>query len=202
MSSKAPNKGPPRQAMQVLQSPPWLPPSTPRKIYRRWQRSAWIRSSRLKPFVWNEKASWRLGSPISIMGSPIWSATTSASSVRITSIPPAPPALIAHPLQLCSFAVGSAFVGTSTSAKEAEEWFPCLRSSSKLSFERVSETPGFSWTQPGAELSETPSTSRRKFRIGRLTSSTSNLSLLNLMLTRLQKSPLSFVTFVKELSLR
>ena len=136
------------------------------------------------------------------MESPIWSVTTSASSARITLIPPAPPTSIAHPLPLRSFAVGSAFVGTSTSVGTRQPKLPCLGLCSRLSFERVWVTQGLSWTQPGVALDETPNTSKRKFRIGRLTSSTSNLSLLNLMLTGLQESPLSFATFVEDLSLR
>ena len=125
--------------------------------------------------------------PISIMGSLIWNATTSVSSARIISLPPAPPAPTVPRLQLRSFMVGSTFVGTSTSVKRIRQPNPpCLGSSS-----------GLSWIPFGIELSETPSTSRRKFRIGHLTSSISNPSLLSLMLTGLQKRPLSFNTSEK-----
>ena len=82
------------------------------------------------------------------MGSRAWNATTFVSSARIISLPPAPPAPIAHPLQLCSFVVGSAFVGTSSSV-EARQWLLCLGPSSKVFFERVFRTPGLSWIPSG-----------------------------------------------------
>ena len=153
---------------------PAVPAPTPaRKTFRQWQRSAWTQSSKLKPFAWNpatEKDSWRLGSPISIMGSRIWSATTSASSVRTISLPPVPLAPTVPRLQLRSFVTGSAFVGTSTSCGTRLPKVPCLGLNSMLSSERVSETPGHLWIPSGIELGETPSISRRKFKIGRFIS--------------------------------
>ena len=104
-------------------------------------------------------------------------------------------------LQPRSFVTGSAFVGTSTSVgTRPKEWPPCLGLSSRLSFERVWVTQGFLCTPPGVVLDKTPRTSKRKFAIGRLTSSILNSS--SLMLTELQKSPTSFDSFEKGVNLR
>ena len=43
-----PNKGPPHQTMHVVQSPPRLPPSIQRKLSRQSRSSVWIHSSRRK----------------------------------------------------------------------------------------------------------------------------------------------------------
>ena len=67
----------------------------------------------------------------------------------------------------------------------------------KLSFGRVLVTPVLWWTLSGVELSKTLSTSRRKFTIGRLTSSILNPS--SLILTGPQKSPTSFDFFRERL---
>ena len=58
-------------------------------------------------------------------------------SVRIILMPPAPWAPTASHLQLRSFVIGSAFVGTSTSVRTRQSKIPCLGLSSKLSFEGV-----------------------------------------------------------------
>ena len=61
-------------------------------------------------------------------------------------------------------------------------------------------TQGLPCIPPGVALDKTPSTSKKKFSIGRLTSSILNPS--SLMLTELQKSPTSFDSFEKGVSLR
>ena len=73
-------------------------------------------------------------------------------------------------------------------------------SSSRLSYKRVRVTHGLSCIPPGVALDKTPSTSKKKFSIRRLTSSILNPS--SLMLTELQKSPTSFDSFEKGVSLR
>ena len=103
-------------------------------------------------------------------------------------------------LQLRSFAIGSTFVGTSTSVGTRQPKLPCLGLSSRLSFERVWESQGLPRIRPGVASDKTPSTSGRKFTIGRLTSSILNPS--SLMLTELQKSPTSFDSFEKDVSIR
>ena len=119
------------------------------------------------------------------------------SSARITSIPPAPLALTAPHLQLHSFVVGSAFVGTSTSV-EARQWLPYLGSILRRSFGRILVTPGLSWILSGVELNETPSTSRSKFRIGHLTSSIS----IEFDADGAPEESDSFDSFEKDLNLR
>ena len=90
------------------------------------------------------------------------------------------------------------FVGTSTNVGRTRQLnIPCLGSSSKLSFEGVLVTQGLVYIPPGVALDKTPS--GRKFTIGRLTSSILNPS--SLMLTELQKSPTSFDSFEKDVSL-
>ena len=68
----------------------------------------------------------------------------------------------------------------------------------KVSLQRVWVTQGLVCIPPGVALDKTPS--GRKFTIGRLTSSILNPS--SLMLTELQKSPTSFDSFEKDVSLR
>lgn len=65
---------------------------------------------------------------------------------------------------------------------------------------RNSETVGLSWTPSAVGLNETLSSSRRKFRIGLLTSSISNPSISSLTLTEPQKSPTSFDSSGKDSS--
>ena len=67
----------------------------------------------------------------------------------------------------------------------------------KVSLQRVWVTQGLVYIPPGVALDKTPS--GRKFTIGRLTSSI--LNPLSLMLTELQKSPISFDFFEKDVSL-
>lgn len=121
------------------------------------------------------------------------SATTSANSVRIISIPPVPLAPIAPRLRLCSFGAGSAFHGTSTNAKMmAKEWFLYPGSSLKHFFGRISVTPGLSWILSGVRSNKTLSTNRKKSRIGLLTTNSFNPFSSSLTLTAHQKSPTSF----------
>ena len=75
-------------------------------------------------------------------------------------------------LRLYFFMVGSAFVGTNTSVGGTRQSkIPCLGSRSRLFFERVWVTQKLPCIPPGVTLDKPPSTSGRKFRIGRLTSS-------------------------------
>ena len=69
----------------------------------------------------------------------------------------------------------------------------------KLSFRKVLVTSVLWWTLPAVELSKTPSTNRKKFTMGRLTLNILNPS--SLMLTKLLKSPTSFIFFQKGVSL-
>ena len=117
------------------------------------------------------------------------------------SIPPAPLTPTVSHLQLRSSAIGSAFVGTSSSVgRTRQSKIPCLGLSSSFLFERVWVTQGLPCIPPGVALDKTPSTSKWKFTIGRLTSGIFNPS--SLMLTELQKSPTSFDSFEKDVSLR
>ena len=72
-------------------------------------------------------------------------------------------------------------------------------SNSKLSYKRVRVTQGLPCIPPGVALDKTPSTSKWKFTIGRLTSSILNPS--SLTLTELQKSLTSIDSFKKDVSL-
>ena len=95
--------------------------------------------------------------------------------------------------------VESAFVGISTSVK-ARHWLLRLGLSSRLSFKRVWVTQGLPCIPLGVALDKTPNISGRKFTIGHLTSNILNPS--SLMLTELQKSPTSFDSLEKDVSLR
>ena len=64
-----------------------------------------------------------------------------------------------------------------------------------FSYERVEMTQGVLCISPGVTLDKTPSTSKKKFCIGRLTSSI--LNLLKVMLSELQKSLISIDSFKK-----
>ena len=75
---------------------------------------------------------------------------------------------------------------------------PLLWVESKAFFERVWVTQRLPYIPPGVMLDKTPNTSRRKFRIGRLTSDILNPS--SLMLTGLQKSMTSINSFKKDVS--
>ena len=96
-----------------------------------------------------------------------------SSSTKIMSIPPAPLTPTISHLQLCSSAVGSAFVGTSSSIRRTRQSkILCLGLSSSFLFERVWVTQGLPCIPPGVILDKTPSTSSgRKSKIGCLTSS-------------------------------
>ena len=99
-------------------------------------------------------------------------------SVRIMSIPSTPLAPTVSRLRLCSFVIGSVFIGISTSI-EARQWLFCLGLSSRLSLERVWGTQGLLYIPPRVALDKTSSTSSgRKFR----------------------KSPISFDFFKKDIS--
>ena len=76
-----------------------------------------------------------------------------------------------------------------------KEWLLCLRLSSRLSYERVRVSQEFLYILPGVALDKTPSTSKKKFCIGRLTSSILNPS--SLMLIKLQKRLISINSFKK-----
>ena len=52
----------------------------------------------------------------------------------------------------------------------SKEWLPCLVSSSRLSYKRARVTQGLPCIPPGVALDKTPSTSKKKFSIGHLTS--------------------------------
>ena len=84
---------------------------------------------------------------------------------------------------LCSFVVGSAFVGASISVATRQLKLLCLGLSSTLFFERVWVTQGLLCTSPRVVLDKTPRTSKQKFAIGRFTLSI--LNPLGLMLTEL-----------------
>ena len=86
-------------------------------------------------------------------------------SVKIISIPPVPLASTVPRLQLRSFVIESAFVGTNAHV-EAKTWLLCLGSSSRLLYKRVLVTQGVSCISPTVALDKTPSTSRKKFSIG------------------------------------
>ena len=117
-------------------------------------------------------------------------------SMKIISIPPVPLASTVPRLQLRFFVIESAFVGTNAHV-EAKTWLLCFGSSSRLLYKRVLVTQGVSYISPAVTLDKTPSTSKKKFSIGRLTSS---ISITKLMLTELQKSPTSFDSFEKDSS--
>ena len=120
-------------------------------------------------------------------------------SVRIMSIPLAPLAPTVPCLRLCSFVIGSAIIGISTSVK-TRQWLFCLGLSLKLSFVKVWVTQRLLCISPGVALDKTPSITGRKFTIGYLTSSILNPS--GLMLTELQKSPTSFDSLEENSSFR
>ena len=113
---------------------------------------------------------------------------------------PAPLVLTVSRLRFCSFVMGSAFINTSTSVKRTrpKEWLLCLGLSSRFLFKRVWVTQGLPCISPGVALDKTPSTSKWKFTIGRLTSGIFNPS--SLMLIELQKSLTSFDSFEKRAS--
>ena len=75
------------------------------------------------------------------------------------------------PFQLCSFAIWSAFVGTSISVGTRQSKISCLGLSSRVPFKTVWVTQGLPYILPRVALDKTCSTSGRKFKIGRLTSS-------------------------------
>ena len=117
-------------------------------------------------------------------------------------IQPAPLVPTVPRLRLCSFVMGSVFISTSTSFKRTrpKKWLSCLGLSSKFLFKKVWVTQGLPCIPPGVALDKTPSTSKWKFTIGRLTSSIFNPS--SLMLTELQKSLTLFDSFEKRTYLR
>ena len=101
------------------------------------------------------------------------------------------------PFATLFFVVGLALAGTSTSVATRQLKLPCLGLSSRLFFKRVWVTQGLLCIPPGVAFNKTPN--GRKFTIGRLTLSILNPS--SLMLTELQKSPTSFDSFEKDVSL-
>ena len=108
------------------------------------------------------------------------------------SIPPAPLALTTPLLQLHSFVVGSAFVGTIISVRRTRQSkIPCLGLSLELSFKGVLVTQGLLRILSGAE-----DVYNWAFHL------ISNPSLSSLILTGFQKSPTSFDFFEKDSSLR
>ena len=121
---------------RMLQSLLRLLPDTPRKTSRESQNSAWTRSSRRKQAARNqtlERVRSKPNSRTSTMENPTWSATTSASSVRIILPPPVPLALIEHPLPPSFLVARLVFVGTSTSYSSRPSKIPCPRVSSRPS---------------------------------------------------------------------
>ena len=166
--------------MHEVQSLPQLPPGTPRKTFERWQV--------LHGFVLpdSSQSSWT---------------RKLTRSVKITSIYTADAIWLHHTLfAFIFFVIGSTFVGTNTSVGTRQPKLLCLGISSRFSSERVWESQRLPRIRPGVALDKTPSTSGRKFTIGRLTLSI--LNLLSLMLIELQKSPTSFDSFEKDVSLR
>ena len=89
-------------------------------------------------------------------------------TAKILSMPPTSLAPAVPHLQLCFFAIGSVFVDASTSVGTRQSKIVCLELGSR--FERVLLTPVLWGTLSEVELSETPSTSRRKFWMKSLTS--------------------------------
>ena len=87
-------------------------------------------------------------------------------------MPPASQVPTIPHLQLCSFVIKLAFVGTNICVK-ARQWLLCHGSSSRLFYKRFKVTLGLPCISPGVALDKTPSTSKWKFMIGRLTSSIS-----------------------------
>ena len=141
-----PNKGLPHRAMQVFQSPPRLSPSIQRKTCRDSQTSVWIRSSRLRAV--DRKAPEKCEDHFDAAGTIVSNRTL--------------------------FAASFFSVGTSTSVgRTRHPKLPCLGLSSRLSFERVWVTQRLPCISPGVALDKTPSTSKWKLTIGRLTSSIS-----------------------------
>ena len=138
--------------MRVLQMHQFLPTlllSAPKKICRKSQSSAWIRFFRVKAVVRNLQANEK-----------------ALRSVRIMSILLTPLAPTVPRLRLCSFVIGSAFVGISKSVK-TRQWLFCLKLSLKLSLERVWGTQELSYISLGVALDKIPSTSSgRKFKMG------------------------------------
>ena len=110
-------------------------------------------------------------------------------------MPPAPRAPIISRLQLHSFVIGSAFIGTSISIAIRQSKLLCLGLSSKLFFDRVWVTPRLPYIPLGVAFDKTPNTSKKKFVIGRLILSILNPS--NLVLTKLQNNLISINFFKK-----
>ena len=164
--------------MREIYSPPQLPSSTLKKPFGRWQV--------LHRFV----------SPDS---SHLSQTRSQPRSLAITSIPPTRLAPAVLCFQLCSSAIWSAFVGTSTSVGTRQSKILCLGLSLRLSFGRVWVTQEPPCIPHRVVLDKTPSTRKWKFTIGCLTLNILNLS--NLILTELQKSPTSFDSLEKDVSL-
>ncbi len=124
------------------------------------------------------------------MGSPILSVNIFANSAKTISTPPAPPGQTAPLLPLLSSLVKLVFVGINTSVKvKARRKDFCLGPSSRLFFERILVTPGFSWMQLGAKSNGTLSISKKRFKTWLLTLNTSCLSSKDSMRKELKKNP-------------
>lgn len=134
-----------------------------------------------------------------------YNAITFVSSVKIILLSPKLLAPTASCLQPFFSIIKSVSASTSkcfAKTRSKKTRLSCFGTSSRLFSEKIWGSSSYLLTLFGIESGEIPSTSMRKFRIGLPMSSIYNLFSLNLMVMRLQKSPLLFAYSEKDSSLQ